>query len=265
MYPLLFHFGKILIPTYGVLVALAVLTALVVSLRTAPRLRLDSNSIWNLGVLAIFTALISSRLFLVLVNLPDLRRYPRWIFNLAMMPDNILAILGLAAGALAALLYARKTRLPLLPLADCLAPAVAIGHAIELFGCFLAGSAYGSPATVPWAVIYRNWLAGAWSGTPLGTPLHPVQLYEAGTELLLGCVLFWRLSRKSQDGELAGLWLFGAGFAHFLCELFRGDMGRVELPGGFLTLTQLFAVGMVLLGGLLLRKQDTVVLEPSES
>ena len=265
MHPLLFHFGHVLIPSYGVLVALAVLAALVISLWTARRLKLDGNAVWNMGVLAVFTALISARLLLILVNFHDFRRYPLWLLGLAMIPNNIFAILGVVAGGIAALLYAHRARLPWLPLADCLALALAFGHAIERMGCFLAGTDFGSPATVSWAVVYRNKLAGIWSGTPLGVPLHPVQLYEAGIELILGAILLWRLPRRAQDGELAWIWLFAAGLAHFLCELFRGDTGRMELFGGFLTLTQLFAVYMVLAGGLLLRKRDTVVLRASES
>lgn len=250
-------------PTYGVLVAIAVLVALVCSLWAARTLKLDGNAVWNLGVIAIFTTLVSSRLFLVLLNLRDVRKYPLWLFGLAMVSNSLVAILGMAMGALAAFLYAHKRRMPLLALTDCLVPAFAFGHAIELLGCFAAGCAYGSPSSAAWAVIYRSRLAAIWSGTPLEVPLHPVQLYQAAAELLLGLILLWRLPRRAQEGELAGLWLFSAGLVHFLCELFRGDPGRLELPGGFLTATQLFSVVMVLAGGALLRKRDTVVLEPS--
>ncbi len=251
-------------PTYGVLVAIAVLVALVCALWTARKLKLDGNAVWNLGVLAIFTALVSSRLFLVLLHFRDLRKYPLWLFGLAMVSNSLVAALGIVIGAVIALLYARIRHIPLFTLADCLVPAAAFGHAIELVGCFAAGRAYGSPSSVAWAVTYQSRLAAIWSGTPLGVPLHPVQLYEAGAELLLGLILLWRLQRRGQKGELAGLWLFGAGLAHFLCELFRGDAGRVELPGGFLTVTQLFSVAMVLAGGALLCKRGTVVLEPSQ-
>lgn len=259
MHPLLFHFGSILIPSYGVFVALAVLLALAVSLWSASKLELDGNEVWNLGVLGVFTALVSSRIFLVLLNLKDFRQTPLWLLGLATLPNDLLLAAGLVMGVLVALLYARWRHLSLLSLADCLGPALAVGYAVERIGCFLAGSAYGVPTKLAWAVVYHSHLAEEWSGTPLGTPVHPVQLYEAVLQLLLGTFLLWRLKGKMQKGELAGLWVFGTGFVHYLCELFRGDPGRKELLGGFLTLTQVLAISMVLAGGFLLRKRDTVI------
>jgi phosphatidylglycerol---prolipoprotein diacylglyceryl transferase len=260
VHPLLFHLGPILVPTYGALVAVAVLVALSCASWSARRLQLDSNAVWNLGVLAIFTSLVASRLFLVLFNFHDLRKFPLWLLGLAMIPNSLIATLGIAVGAITAFFYARKTRLPLLPLADCLAPAIALGYSIELVGCFAAGSAYGSPTNVAWAVTYHSRLAAIWSGTPLGIPLHPVQLYEATAVFLLGSALLWRLPRREQAGEVGGFFLFVTGLTHFLCELFRGDSGRFRPFGGFMTIAQIFAVLMVLAGGLLLRKRDTVVL-----
>ena len=58
-------------------------------------------------------------------------------------------------------------------------------HVTGRLGCFAAGCCYGKPTDVPWAVVFTNPLAAANVGTPLGIPLHPTQLYEAGAELLI--------------------------------------------------------------------------------
>ena len=56
--------------------------------------------------------------------------------------------------------------------------------------CLAAGCRYGRPADVPWAITFTNPLAAANVGTPLGIPLHPTQVYEAGAEpLILGLLL----------------------------------------------------------------------------
>ena len=59
-----------------------------------------------------------------------------------------------------------------------------------------AASAASSPAAatasrrrVPWAITFTDPFAAANVGTPLGVPLHPTQLYEAGAELLILVVL----------------------------------------------------------------------------
>src|SRR6185295_13470681 len=49
------------------------------------------------------------------------------------------AITGIGVGAL----YARRRGLAFAPLADLIAPALAIGHALGRLGCFAAGCCYG--------------------------------------------------------------------------------------------------------------------------
>ncbi len=85
----------------------------------------------------------------------------------------------MALGGLAALVYARWQRLPLLNTADALAAPIALGMAFEQLGALLAGSDYGTDTHVRWAVTYTNPLAARWSGAPLGVPVHPVQAYAA--------------------------------------------------------------------------------------
>jgi phosphatidylglycerol:prolipoprotein diacylglycerol transferase len=84
---------------------------------------------------------------------------------------------GLIGGALAFVLTTRLRRLPLWEMADILAPGVALGHALGRLGCFFAGSCYGRPTNLPWAVTYTN--PNSLAGDILGVPVHPTQLYSA--------------------------------------------------------------------------------------
>ena len=71
-----------------------------------------------------------------------------------------------------------------------IAPGIAFGHVVGRLGCFMAGCCYGHETNVPWAVTFTNPLARENVGTPLGVPLHPTQLYEAGVEaIILGLLL----------------------------------------------------------------------------
>jgi phosphatidylglycerol:prolipoprotein diacylglycerol transferase len=84
---------------------------------------------------------------------------------------------------------------------------------------------------MPWAVIFTNPLAAANVGTPLGIPLHPTQLYEAGAELL---ILILLLATEKRGRPFAGrtFWLYMLVYAvsRFVIELYRGDP-RGELFG----------------------------------
>lgn len=253
MYPILFHFGQFVLPSYGVLAALALIATLGVATRRAQRLGLNGVAVWNLVVVVLFTGLVASRLLLAVLNFHDLLAHPAWFLSLAMIHDSFIQMAGAACAVLAGVICARVSRLPLLATLDALAPALTVGHAFLLVGAFLSGAGYGTPTQMPWGVVYTSRLAALWSGTPRFLPLHPVQLYEAGAELLILVVLLAggaRLLRR--PGQSFAVWLYLEGLAHFLCEMFRADDGRYPLLNGAVTVTQLLCVAMVVASGLLL-------------
>lgn len=261
MHPVLFHFGSILIPSYGAIAAFGVLVALVLSQHTAHIVRLDPGKVWNLSILSLFAALVAARLFLVVVNWSVLRNHPAWVFGLAMVHHPLLALAGALAGAGCAAWYARHSQLPFRATADVLAPPLAAGLAFEQLGALAAGSGYGIDAgpQLGWAVIYTNPLAAIWSGTPLGVPLHPVQAYAALAFLALAVLLWVWLPLERRRGDVASLGLMGAGVAIYMTEIWRDWTGR-ELPGrgpllrGVVDGPQLAAVFLVLAGALMLRE-----------
>jgi phosphatidylglycerol:prolipoprotein diacylglycerol transferase len=252
VYPVLFHLGAILIPAYGASAAVGVLLALLLAQRTARVAGLNPGHIWNLCVVTLFAALVSSRLLLVLVNWSDLRLHPSWMLGLAMIHHPLLGAVGALAGAAAAVLFARWQKLPLGTTADVLAAPLALGLAFEQLGALLAGSGYGTEAAVRWAVIYTNPLAARWSGTPLGIALHPVQAYLALAFLTLSVFLLVWLPARRQQGDVAGLWLMGTGVAIYMTELWRDPEGRGTLLHGALDWPQVVSVVLVLAGALAL-------------
>ena len=149
MHPLLFQIGPIAVPSYGVFAAFGVLAAMFLSARMARAMGLDVNRIWNLCVLMIFTALIGSRILLLVLNWSDLRRFPLWMVGLASMRTPWMVVGGGAFALLVGLAYALMVRLPLLRTLDVLTPGLALGYAISRIGSFWAGSAYGSPPRCP--------------------------------------------------------------------------------------------------------------------
>ena len=285
MHPVLFHLGSIVIPSDGALAAVGVLAGLLLAQRTARRAGVNPGQVWNLCVIALFAAIVAQRLLLVGVNWSVLRSHPSWMLAMAMIHHPLLAALGALAGAGSAALYVRWQQMPLASTADALAPPLALGLAFEQAGALMAGSGYGTEATVRWAVTYTDPLAARWSGTPLGVPLHPVQAYAALAFLALSAFLLvvcqgttlvvpymqpvngealspagrffaifpssWLPLRRRQ-GDVAGLWLLGMGVAVYITELWRDREGRGALLGGALDGPQVAAILMVLAGGLVL-------------
>jgi phosphatidylglycerol---prolipoprotein diacylglyceryl transferase len=254
VHPVLIHFGSVVIPSYGALVAIGVLAALFLAQSTARLAHVDPGHVWNLCVAAAFSGLIGERLVLLAANWSVLREHPSWVLEIAMIHHPLVAGSGIAIGAATAALYIRLRKLPVYAVADVLSSPLAIGLAFEQLGALLAGSGYGTEASrsLPWAVTYTSALAARWSGTPLGVPLHPVQAYAAiGFFLLAIYLLFW-LPVRRQAGDVAGLCLLGLGAVIYFTEMWRDPEGRGLVFSGAIDGPQIAAVLMVLAGGLVL-------------
>jgi phosphatidylglycerol:prolipoprotein diacylglycerol transferase len=255
VHPLLFQIGSFILPAYGVCVAAGVLLALAAARVTSRRAGIDPRHVWNMLVLGIFAALAGSRLFLIGMNLGNLRHHPRWLLAISMIHHPLLAAIGIVFGAVAILIYVRKLHLPIAIAADSLAVPLSLALAAEQVGAWMAGSDFGieSLHTSPLlAVTYSNELAARWSGTPLGVPLYPVQLYAAAGALLLAAIASGWLCIPHRVGDVAGVWLVGLGIQLFVTEGFRDWEGRGVFFHGAVDTPQLAAVVLVLIGGLVL-------------
>jgi len=257
VHPVLFHIGRVLIPSYGVVTALGVLIALVFAQRTARLVQVDPVKVWNLCVLSVCAALAAARLLLVAVNWTILRLHPAWVLGLAMVHHPLLAATGAIAGSACAFWYARYRKMPLAATADALAAPLALGLAFEQTGALLSGSGYGVAAgpAIRWSVTYTSPLAALWSGAPLFVAVHPVQIYAAMAFVALTVILYAWLPFERRRGDAAGLWFMGAGIAIYLTEIWRDPEGRGAILRGAIDGPQIAAVAMVLAGAFVLRER----------
>jgi len=249
--PILLHFGRFSLPTYGFLAAVGLLVGLAITVRNAGRCGMDPDKMWNVGILGILAGILGAKLLLVATDWPFFRAHPREIFSLTTLQAGGVWSGGLVAAVLVPWWYIRRHHMPVLKTCDVCAPGIALGHAIGRLGCFAAGCCWGKPTTLPWGVTFTNPLAGALVGTPLGVPLHPTQLYEMLLELGNFFLLAWILGRKHFDGQVIGAYMFIYGFARYFLEFLRDDPDRGTVLHGFMTGTQLLAIGLVIVGGLL--------------
>ena len=98
MHPSLVHIGFLTIPTYGLLAAIGLMLALLLSLRTAAIVGLSPDRMWDAGLFTLIAAFVLSRLLLVVENLHTFLSFP---ILLLMVPS--LTPLGLGLTAVASL------------------------------------------------------------------------------------------------------------------------------------------------------------------
>jgi len=247
MFPEVFHIGRFFLPTYGLLVAIAFLTALWVTGRLAVKAGLPQESVLNVGIYCALAGIVGAKVLMIVLD-PSIRDNWREIFSLSTIQAAGIFYGGFIAALAMAFVYMWRTGLPALKTADAFAPGLALGHAIGRLGCFSAGCCWGVPAHLPWAVTFTNPRANQLVGVPLGVALHPTQLYESLGELINFAVLYWWFLRPHRDGSVVSLYLVLYGILRFLVEFVRfHDQQSNPLAGPF-SAEQWISLALVALG-----------------
>lgn len=261
MHPTLVEIGPVTVYTYGLLLALAYLAGLQLAIWRARGRGLDGARVLDLGIYIIVSALIGAKLLLVIIDVDYFWRNPADLFSIARSGGVFYG--GLILAVAVAFWYMRRHRMPLWATCDAFAPAIALGHVIGRFGCLMAGCCYGRPTTLPWGITFTDPFAGRELGTPLGVPLHPTQLYEAGAELvILAFLLAFERKGRPFPGRTFWGYLLLYGVSRFVIEFFRGDERGMVM--GWLSTSQFISVLLVPLSlGMLWHLSRTPAVAPA--
>src|SRR2546423_2522279 len=190
--------------TYGILIAIAFLSAMQLAGRAARRAGLDRERVMDLCFWILLAAIAGSRILFILVNWDEYARDPLSVFYI--WKGGLVFYGGFIGAVLVSVWYMRKHQMPFFPYADAIIPSVAIGHAIGRLGCFSAGCCWGGVCDphLPWAarfppesMAYQSQLASRLiqPGALHTIAIHPTQLYEALGELCVFAVLTLWASR----------------------------------------------------------------------
>ncbi len=245
MYPKIHDFGPITIHTYGLLLAAAFIGGIWIASRIAAKKGIEPDSVWNLGLVIIFSALVGSKLILFFSDFGYYSDNPREIFSLSTLRSSSVYYGGLFLALASAVWYLKKKRLPFWTMADIAAPGIAFGQAISRLGCLSAGCCYGKPTLMPWGITFTNQYAYENVGVPLNVPLHPTQIYEAIGALFLFLFLIRSQNQKSATGRIILQYILGYALIRFIVEFFRGDE-RDFVFYGLLSTPQLIAIFAIL-------------------
>jgi phosphatidylglycerol:prolipoprotein diacylglycerol transferase len=244
--PILFKLGPLTIHSYGFMMALGVALGLWFIYRQAKKQGLNAPRLLDAAFYIMIVALVGAKLILFVGNAGYYFKNPKELIWVARTGGVFQG--GLAFGVLFALWYFRRHKMPTWKIADLVVPALALGHGFGRIGCFLAGCCYGTECALPWKTTFTSEYAHNLTGIPLGTPLHPVQLYEAALNFLNALILFLVLKKKRFDGQVFSLYILNYSIIRYITEFFRGDHAeRVFLlrgPSPFLSVTypQLFCL-----------------------
>ncbi len=204
MLPVLLKIGSFEIHSYTVCMLMAFLTVGWLSYREARRrFRLTEDTL-VVGSIGLIGAILGAKLgMLVFLGPAEFWRL------LPTIPSHGSTLFGGLAGGYLAITLAERIFHVDRCTGDLIAPFLPLGQAIGRLGNFLAGDAYGLPASLPWAVYQA------------GALRHPVQLYELILDLVLFAFLFRRRRYSFRDGELFRIYVFGYSIIRFPMEFLR--------------------------------------------
>lgn len=230
----LFQIGHVTVYSFGVTVAIGILTGFWVSVRDAIGKGINVDAFVDTVIGAVAGGLVGARLLYVLLDLPYYIANPLEIIR----PDHggLSFYGGLALGAIVAGVVARRRKLRFLVAADAAAPGIALAYGVARLGCDL----YGKVASVPWAV----WVDGQ--------PHHPSQVYSALMGLTIFAILWSRRTRVSFAGEQFVLFVGLYAIGRFIVEFSRYG----PMIGPF-TLTQVVTIPVGIAAFALLRDGRT--------
>ncbi len=262
MYPELFRIGNFPLNTYGVFLALAFLTAILITVKLASRDGLPREKVYDLCLWMLLSSLIGSKI-LMLFTEPEYRDNPLQLLSLDFLRSGGVFYGGLLGAVVAGYLLMRRYNLPWWKTADACAPGIALGNFFGRQGCFAAGCCWGKPTNLPWGVKFSE-LGHQITGVPIDVHLHPTQLYESFAMLLVFGFLLWLHQRRRFSGQVILSYAILYSVIRFGIEFLRDDprgdiFGMTTLTG--LSTSQIISVvvGLAALVILIRRRQSNRV------
>lgn len=211
MRPVLFSIFGLPIYSYGFLLAVAFLVAIIGLGKSGKRYAITYENIIDFATWILIGAIIGARLAYVITEYRYFLNSPLWEV-LKVSSGGLAFHGGLIGGFLAGYGYTRYKKISTWKLADLAAPYIALGYSIVRIGCFLNGCCYGKVTNVAWALRCEA------NDTALR---HPTQLYSVLGSFILFLILRRLRNHKQFDGFLFLLYVGLYSVMRFIVEIFR--------------------------------------------
>jgi phosphatidylglycerol---prolipoprotein diacylglyceryl transferase len=239
------HIWRLTIPTFGLMVATAMIAAYFVLRADLARRGIaakDSGFAEVLIAIPGLAGIVGAKLYHVLEDPRVLLAHPGELIS----QYGLAWFGGLAAGAAAFIWVARGRKISLLQMVDAGSVAAALGYGIGRIGCLLSGDGdYGIPTSLPWGMSFPHGLVPttqtcvAW-GWPANCRVQPTPIYEFAVACIVAWVL-WKIGERQTrsqtlprvtqigrltqmsppEGSVFAAYLVLTGVARFLVEFIR--------------------------------------------
>ncbi len=245
MLPELFSIGSFTVYSYGLMIAIGVISAVWLADKWAVDMGVaEDGFMFMLGIYSVIGGFLGSKILFWITILPDIIANPSVIIK--NFVNGFVVYGGLIGGILTAMVYCKIKKADFLACFDIAAPVIALAQFFGRIGCFLAGCCYGQHTESRFGVVFEKSLYA-----PVGEKLFPIQLVSALLNLLNFLFLTYLLKKvKLKKGVVGAAYIITYSIGRFILEFFRGDMERGAV--GILSTSQFISIFTVVIGGALL-------------
>lgn len=216
MHPILFRIGNYTIYSYGFMIAVGILSAVIISMHRARKVGISDDTVLDIAIYGVIAGVIGAKLLFIIAEAPYVIKNPVVLKD--MIKGGFVVYGALIGGVLAAYIYCRKKNVHFLKMFDVAAPAIAVAQGFGRIGCFAAGCCYGKETTSPIGVVFKNS-----PFAPNGVRLIPTQLISSLGNFLIALVLFYFSRKTNKNGQVAGLYMILYSVGRFMVEFLRDD------------------------------------------
>lgn len=228
--PIAFSVFGIDVRWYGILIALGMVIAVLITYKRAPEHGIESERVLDFVIVAIPAAIVGARLYYIAFRWSDYAGDFRKMLDIR---GGGLAIHGgLIFAMIAVFILCRHYKVKPAEAFDCAVPSIPLAQAIGRWGNYFNSEAHGGPTDLPWGIPVN------------GQMVHPTFLYESIWCFLLFIFLLWVDKRRSFPWQPTLLYVILYSLERFFVEGLRTD----SLMLGSLRQAQLLSASLVILG-----------------
>ena len=213
--------GPLTIFFYGILIAIGVIVAIVISRKRYVRFRGDGEFFEKVAIWAVVIGFLGARAAYVLTHSGRFLDRP---YAVLFIWEGGLALYGgLTFGALTVIYFVHKANADLFSFADATAIGIPLAQAIGRWGNYFNQELFGTPTDLPWRLAID----------PANRPpqfvdfsyFHPTFLYESlwNALIIVPVILILEKKGKLAKGASFGLYIAMYAFIRFWMELLRTD------------------------------------------
>ena len=232
MFPKLIEYQNITVYTYAFCITIGTLLAVKYTKRQAIKV-LDINLSNSFFYVVFIAGFIGGKLFLFFEKPLYYIQNPLKFINV--FSGGFVFYGSFICITITIIWYLKKHKIPVLPMLDILAVTTTIVHSIGRIGCFFAGCCYGKKTDFFMGITFPDTESIA---------VHPTQLYEVFSILLIMILLFISKQNKKFNGQIFMFYIVLYAIARSFLETFRGDH-RGFIINDFLSHSQFIALCLI--------------------